>query len=57
MNAIVLRVTAAELTKEDLLLISYMRNISWGEFKVKVKNGKPVTIEAAIKTINLERNN
>lgn len=43
-----------ELCPEDLRFISFIRTVKFGEVKVRIRNGKPVTIEEGIKTVKLE---
>ena len=43
-----------QLFPEDIKLIELMRNISYGEMTVKLKNGRPVIVEKGIQTVKLE---
>jgi hypothetical protein len=42
------------LSNKEKLLIKFMRELAWGEMKIRVENGQPVLIYEAIKTIKLE---
>ncbi|HBV99165.1 MAG: hypothetical protein JL50_07100 [Peptococcaceae bacterium BICA1-7] len=42
------------LTNKEKLLIKFMRELAWGEMKIRVESGQPVLIYEAIKTIKLE---
>lgn len=44
----------SQITKEELILLSYGRSIAYGNFTVRYRAGKPVAIEQAMKTYNLE---
>ena len=43
-----------QLFPEDLKLIEWMRAIKFGEITIKLRNGRPVTIEQGVKTVKLE---
>lgn len=42
------------LTNRERQLILFMRELGWGEVKIRVENGQPVLIYEAIKTLKLE---
>lgn len=42
-----------ELTAEEAKLVSFVRNLKWGEFICKVKNGSPVMVSQAIRDVKL----
>ncbi|MEW6275540.1 MAG: hypothetical protein AB1556_10590 [Bacillota bacterium] len=42
------------LTNREKQLILFMRELGWGEVRVRVENGQPVLIYEAIKTVKLE---
>ena len=41
------------LTNREKQLIRFLRQLEWGEVKVRVENGQPVLIYEAIKTLKL----
>ncbi|SFG55558.1 hypothetical protein SAMN05660649_01973 [Desulfotomaculum arcticum] len=41
------------LTNREKQLIRFIRQLKWGEVKIKVENGQPVLIYEAIKTLKL----
>lgn len=41
-------------TKREMKLISLIRQMGWGEVKIRIENGQPVVIYEAIRTIRLE---
>lgn len=45
---------AKSLTNREKQLILFMRELGWGEVRVRVENGQPVLIYEAIKTVKLE---
>lgn len=42
------------LTNREKQLLLFMRELGWGEVRVRVENGQPVLIYEAIKTVKLE---
>ncbi|MBE3587039.1 MAG: hypothetical protein IMW93_00520 [Thermoanaerobacteraceae bacterium] len=42
------------LTNRELQLIRFIRQLGWGEVRLRVENGQPVLIYEAIKTLKLE---
>lgn len=42
------------LSSKEKQLIRFMREIGWGDMKIRVENGQPVLIYEAVKTIRLE---
>lgn len=42
------------LTNREKQLILFMRELGWGEVRIRVENGQPVLIYEAIKTVKLE---
>lgn len=42
------------LTEKEKQLILFIRELGWGDIKIRVENGQPVLIYEAIKTIKLE---
>jgi len=42
------------LSNREKQLIKFIRELGWGEVKVRVENGKPVLIYEAIRTFKLE---
>lgn len=42
------------LNNREKQLIKFIRELGWGEVKVRIENGKPVLIYEAIKTLKLE---
>jgi hypothetical protein len=45
---------AGALTNRERQLIIFMRELGWGEVRIRVENGQPVLIYEAIKTVKLE---
>lgn len=43
-----------DLTNRERLLIMFIRQLGWGEVKIRVENGQPVLIQEAIRTYKLE---
>ncbi len=43
-----------ELTPRELKLLSFIRQLGWGEVRLLVQNGEPVLIYESIKTIRLD---
>ncbi|MHB8155915.1 MAG: transketolase [Desulfocucumaceae bacterium] len=41
------------LSNQEKILIKFMRELAWGEMKIRVENGQAVLIYEAIKTIKL----
>ncbi|TYO95931.1 transketolase [Desulfallas thermosapovorans] len=41
------------LTNREKQLIRFLRQLEWGEVRVRVENGQPVLIYEAIKTLRL----
>ncbi|MBO8128320.1 MAG: hypothetical protein H0Z39_03860 [Peptococcaceae bacterium] len=44
----------SDLTNRERQLIAFLRQLGWGEVKIRVENGQPVVIYEAIKTRKLE---
>jgi len=44
------------LTNREKQLIRFLRQLEWGEVKVRVEKGQPVLIYEAIKTLKLGNN-
>lgn len=42
------------LTNREKQLIIFIRELGWGEVRIRVENGQPVLIYEAIKTVKLE---
>jgi len=42
------------LSNKEKQLIQFIRELGWGDMKIRVENGQPVLIYEAIKTIRLE---
>ncbi|MFZ5650001.1 MAG: hypothetical protein ACOY4I_03990 [Bacillota bacterium] len=42
------------LSNKEKQLIQFIRELGWGDMKIRVENGQPVLIYEAIKTIKLE---
>lgn len=42
------------LTKREMQLIRFIRELGWGEIRLRVENGQPVLIYEAIRTVKLE---
>lgn len=42
------------LTKREEQLIRFIRELGWGEVRLKVQEGQPVLIYEAIRTVKLE---
>lgn len=42
------------LTRREEQLIRFIRELGWGEVRLKVQEGQPVLIYEAIKTVKLE---
>jgi hypothetical protein len=42
------------LTNKEKQLILFIRELGWGDMKVRVENGQPVLIYEAVKTIRLD---
>jgi hypothetical protein len=42
------------LTNKEKQLILFIRELGWGDMKIRVENGQPVLIYEAVKTIRLE---
>lgn len=45
-----------ELTGRERQLLFFLRELGWGEVKVRVENGQPVVVYEAIKTCRLSEN-
>lgn len=43
-----------ELTRREEQVILFIRQLGWGEVKIRVENGQPVLIYEAIRTVRLE---
>lgn len=46
--------TFHSLTNREKQLIQFIRELGWGEAKIRVENGQPVLIYEAIRTFKLE---
>jgi len=46
-----------QVTEQEKELILFMRQLAWGELKVRVENGDPVLIYEAIRTLKLGEKN
>lgn len=42
------------LTNREKKLILFLRQMGWGEVKLRVENGQPVVIYEAVRTLRLE---
>lgn len=42
------------LSSKEKQIIQFIRELEWGDLKIRVENGQPVLIYEAIKTIKLE---
>ncbi len=42
------------LSNKEKQLILFIRELGWGDMKIRIENGQPVLIYEAIKTIRLE---
>lgn len=42
------------LSSREKQIIQFIRELGWGDIKIRVENGQPVLIYEAIKTIKLE---
>ncbi|MBO8128322.1 MAG: hypothetical protein H0Z39_03870 [Peptococcaceae bacterium] len=42
------------LTSREKKLIYFLRQMGWGEVKLRVENGQPVVVYEAIRTVRLE---
>jgi len=42
------------LSNREKQIIQFIREMGWGDLKIRVENGQPVLIYEAIKTIKLE---
>lgn len=42
------------LSNKEKQLILFIRELSWGDMKIRVENGEPVLIYEAVKTIRLD---
>lgn len=45
---------ANKLTGREKQLIKFLRELGWGDVKIRVENGQPVMIYEAVKTFKLE---
>lgn len=45
-----------QLFEEDLRLITLIREIDYGTIELTIRNGKPVVVKKALKTIKLDDN-
>lgn len=43
-----------KLTGREKQLIKFLRELGWGDVKIRVENGQPVMIYEAVKTFRLE---
>ncbi|MBE3586243.1 hypothetical protein [Desulfofundulus thermocisternus] len=46
--------TMQSFTNREMQLIKFIRQLGWGEVRLRVENGQPVLIYEAIKTVKLE---
>jgi hypothetical protein len=44
------------LSSREKQIIQFIRELGWGDIKIRVENGQPVLIYEAIKTVKLEEN-
>lgn len=44
----------SSITNRERKLILFLRQMGWGEVKLRVENGQPVVIYEAIRTVRLE---
>ncbi|MBE0466834.1 MAG: hypothetical protein IBX71_06375 [Candidatus Desulforudis sp.] len=44
----------AIFTNREKKLVSFLREMSWGEVRIRVENGQPVLIYEAVRTFRLE---
>lgn len=44
------------LSNREKQLIKFIRELGWGEVRIRVENGQPVLIYEAIKTVRLDDN-
>lgn len=42
------------LSNKEKQLIQFIRELGWGDMKIRVENGQPVLIYEAVKTIKLQ---
>lgn len=42
------------LSNKEKQLIKFIRELGWGDMKIRVENGQPVLIYEAVRTIRLE---
>lgn len=42
------------LTYKEKQLVRFIRELGWGDMKIRVENGQPVLIYEAVRTIRLE---
>lgn len=45
---------ANKLTGREKQLIKFLRELGWGDVRIRVENGQPVMIYEAVKTFKLE---
>ena len=45
---------AIRTTNREKKLIAFLRQMGWGEVKIRVENGQPAVVYEAIRTIRLE---
>ncbi|MDQ7791799.1 MAG: hypothetical protein RDV00_06745 [Clostridia bacterium] len=43
-----------EVTNQEMQLLLFIHQLGWGEVRIRVENGKPVLIYAAIRTFKLQ---
>ncbi|MFZ5898334.1 MAG: hypothetical protein ACOYU7_03985 [Bacillota bacterium] len=43
-----------DITNREKQLLLFIRQLGWGEVKIRVENGQPVVIYEAIRTFKLE---
>lgn len=46
--------TSKGLSNKEKQLILFIRELGWGDMKIRIENGEPVLIYEAIKTIRLD---
>ncbi|MCL5056674.1 MAG: hypothetical protein M1130_01495 [Actinobacteria bacterium] len=46
--------TARVISNREKQLIKFIRELGWGEVRIRVENGQPVLIYEAIKTVRLD---
>jgi hypothetical protein len=47
-------VNPSEITNQEMQLLVFIRQLGWGEIRIRVENGGPVLIYEAIRTLKLD---